>query len=197
VGHPLLDGRPHLRRGPEEAVRRHRPPDPLVRTPEVVGLHEEPDPPLAILEVGKNRPREKLLPQRLPETLDLPQCLRMVRPALDVPNALPTQLLLEVRVPAPGHVLTALIGQHLPRRAVLGNAPRQRFQHQRRALVVRHHQGHQVARVVVHEGGHVQTLMPPQQKREDVGLPELVRLRALESMLGGTWLGGSLGYRLQ
>jgi hypothetical protein len=168
-----------------------------VRTPEVVGLHEERDPTLAILEVGKDRPREKLLPQRLPETLDLPQRLGMVRPALDVPDPLAAQLLLEVRVPAPGHVLAPLVRQHLARRPVLGNPPRQRLQYQRRALVVRHHQGHQVPRVVVHEGGHVQTLMPPQEKREDVRLPELIRLRALESMLGRTRLGHCLGYFLQ
>jgi hypothetical protein len=197
VGHALFDGRPHLRRRPEEAIRRHRTPDPLVRTPEVVGLHEERDPPLAILEVGKDRAREKFLPQRLPEALDLAQRLRMVRPALDVTDALTTQLLLEVGVPAPGHVLTSLIRQHLPRRAVLGDAARQRLQDQRRPLVMRHHQGHQVARVVVHEGRHVQPLLPSQQKREDVRLPKLVRFGTLESVLGWTRLGQSLGYALQ
>jgi hypothetical protein len=130
VGHPLFDGRPHLRRRPEETVRRHRPSDPLVRTPEVVGLHEECDPALAILEVRKDRPRQKLLPQRLPETLDLPQRLGMVWPALDVPDALTPQLLLEVRVPTPRHVLPSLIRQYLTWRTVLRDPSRQRFQNQ-------------------------------------------------------------------
>jgi hypothetical protein len=197
VGHSLFDRVPHLRRRPEESVRRHRSPDSLVRTTEVVGLYEERDPALAILEIRKDRPREKFLPQRLPEALDLSQRLRMVRPALDVTDALTMELRLEIGVPAPRHVLPSLVRQHLTRRPVLCNPPRQRFQHQGSALVMRHYQGNEVPRVVVHEGGHVQPLMPPQEKREDVRLPELVRFRALESMLGWTWLGRRLLYRLQ
>src|SRR5205814_5929976 len=108
---------------------------PLMRAAEVVGLDEEADPPLAVLEVREDRPREKLLPQRLPEALDLAQRLRMVRPALDVPDALAAQLFLEIRVTAPGHVLAPLVRQHLPRSAVLRDPTSQRFQHQRRALV--------------------------------------------------------------
>jgi hypothetical protein len=197
VGHPLLDGVPDLRRGSEKPIRRHRPRDALMRAPEVVGLHEERNPSLAILEVREDRPRQKLFPQRLPETLDLPQRLRMVGTALDVANALTPELPLEIGVPAPRHVLPSLVGQDLARRAVLRNAPRQRLQHQRRPLVMRQNQRHQVPRVVVHEGRHVQALMPSQQKREDVRLPELVRLRALETMLGRTRLGHRLRYRFQ
>jgi hypothetical protein len=197
MGHALLDRVPDLRSGPEESVRRHRTRNPLVRPTEVVGLHEERDPTLAILEVREDRPRQKLLPQRLPEALDLAQGLRMVGPALDVTDALTVELGLEVGVPAPRHVLASLVGQHLAWGAVLRDPPRQRFQDQRGPLVMRHHQRHEVARVVVHEGGHVQTVMAPQQKREDVRLPELVRLCALESVLRWTRLGHRLRYRLQ
>jgi hypothetical protein len=42
---------------------------------------------------------------------------------------------------------------------------------------VRHHE----ARVVVHESDQVDALMPSQQKREDVRLPELIGLRSLEA----------------
>ena len=168
-----------------------------MRAPEVVGLDEESDPPLAIVEIREDRPREKFLPQRLPEALDLAQRLRVVRPALDVPDALPAQLLLEIGVPAPRHVLPSLVGQDLARRAVLRDPARQRLQHQRRALVMRHHQRHQEARVVVHEGRHVQAVVTAQQKREDVRLPELVRLRPLEAVLGRTRLGHRLRYCLQ
>jgi hypothetical protein len=164
---------------------------------EVVGLDEERDAALAILEVRKDRPREKLFPQRLPESLDLSQGLRMVRPALDVTDALTMKLRLEIGVTAPRDVLAPLVRQHLSRSAVLRNPPRQRLQDQRRPLVMRHHQRHEVPRVVVHESGHVKTLMPPQEKREDVRLPELVRLRSLESVLGRTRLGHRLLYCLQ
>jgi hypothetical protein len=197
VGHSLFDRRSHLRRGPEEPVRGDGTSDPLVRTTEVVGLDEERDPPLAILEICEDGAREKFLPQRLPETLDLAQRLRMVRTALDVTNALTVQLRLEVRVATPGHVLPSLIGEDLTRRAIFRNAARQRFQDQRGTLVVRHHQRHEEARVVVHEGRHVKTMVTPQEKREDVRLPELVRLRTLESVRRRTWFGRRLRYCLQ
>jgi hypothetical protein len=197
VGHTLFDRLPHLRRGPEKPVRRHRPSDALVRSPEVVALHEEGDPTLAILEIGKDCPRQKLIPQRLPEALDLPQGLRMVRAAFNVPDALPPQLRFEIGVPAPGHVLTSLVRQHLARCAVLGDPTGQRLQDQWGTLVMRHHHGDQVARVVVHEGSHVQTVVPSQEKREDVRLPELIRFRTLKSVLARTRLGHRLGYCFQ
>lgn len=164
---------------------------------EVVGLDEERNTALAILEVRKDRPREKFFPQRLPESLDLSQGLRMVRSALDVTDALTMKLRLEIGVTAPRDVLAPLIRQHLSRSTVFRDSPRQRLQDQRRSLMVRHYQRHEVPRVVVHEGGHVKTLMPPQEKSEDVRLPELVRLRSLESVLGRTRLGHRLLYRLQ
>jgi hypothetical protein len=197
VGHSLLDRVPHLRCGPEEAIRRDHSADALVRTAEVVGLDKQRDAALAILEVRKDRPRDEFLPQRLPEALDLAQGLRMVRPTLDVTDPLTMELGLEIGVPTPRHVLTSLVREDLTRGAVLRNPARQCFEDQRRALVMRHHQRHEVPRVVVHEGRHVQTLMPPQEKREDVRLPKLVRLRSLESVLGWTWLGRRLLYRLQ
>lgn len=122
-GHALFDHRPYVRRRPEETVRGHRPSDPLVRATEVVGLDEEGHAPLAVLEVGKDRPRQKLVPQRLPEALDLAQGLRMVRTTLDVVDALTPELGLEVGVAAPGRVLTTLVGEHFARRPVLRDAP--------------------------------------------------------------------------
>jgi hypothetical protein len=47
--------------------------------------------------------------------------------------------------------------------------------------MVRHRVPHHEARVVVHEARKVEALVPPQEKREDVGLPELIRLRSLEA----------------
>jgi hypothetical protein len=157
--HRALDRLPHLRRRAEESVCRHQAPDPLMRPAKVVRLHEEAHPPLAVFEIRKYGPRQKLLPQRLPETLDLAERLRMMRPALDVVDSLSPQLLLEFSLPAPRRVLPPLVRQHLPRRAVIRYRPRQRFHHQRRFLVMRHHQRDQVARVVVHERCHVDPLV--------------------------------------
>jgi hypothetical protein len=73
----------------EEAVSRHRPVQRLVRTLEVVVLHEELQSPLAVAEVGKHRPRQEFVPERLPESFHLPQRLWMLRPALHVADPLP------------------------------------------------------------------------------------------------------------
>jgi hypothetical protein len=59
-----------------------------MRTTEVVRLHEEAHPTLAVLEVREHGPGKKLVPQRLPEPLGLAERLGVVRPALDVVDAL-------------------------------------------------------------------------------------------------------------
>lgn len=90
-----------------------------MRTLEVVMLYEEPDPTLAVLVVGEDRARKKLLPHRLPEALDLPAGLRVMRPALHVLDSVPAEFLFEVRRPAPGRVLPTLVGEDFARRPVL------------------------------------------------------------------------------
>jgi hypothetical protein len=123
--------RAHVLCRPEVPIRRQEVPNPLVRPLEVVPVDEEPQPPLAILVVRKHRPGEKFLPQGLPEALDLPKRLRMMRPALEVADSVSPQLLLEFRRPAPGGVLPALVGQHFPRHPVLRHRLLQCFHHQR------------------------------------------------------------------
>jgi hypothetical protein len=179
--HVLFNRCAHLRRRPKESICRHQSLQRLVRPVEVVRVDEESQPPLHIGEVGKHRPRQKLVPQRLPEALDLAQRLRMLRPALDVMNAFAPQLFFEFRRAPPCRVLPALVRQYLPRRAKRCDSFLQRLHHQPRLLVVRQSVRHQVARVVIHEGGQVNALVASQQKREDVRLPELVRLGALEA----------------
>jgi hypothetical protein len=179
--HALLDRRAHVRRRLEEAVRGHQPIDALVRPLEVVRVDVQTKPTLAVGVVAEDRTTQKLLPQRLPETLHLAQRLRVLRPALDVRDALTTKLLLEVRLAAPRRVLAPLVGEDLARRAPRRDRALQCLHHQRRALVVRHRPAHHEARVVVHEGRDVQTLVPAEQKREDVRLPHLVGSRPLEA----------------
>jgi hypothetical protein len=115
LGHLRLDRRSYGRGGSEEPVGRGEPCQCLVRPVEVVVLDEQVHPPLTVLEVGEHRAREQLLPQRLPEPLDLPAGLRMVRPALHVLDAVTLQFRLELGAAAPGRVLPALIGQDLSR----------------------------------------------------------------------------------
>jgi hypothetical protein len=177
----LLHRRPYLWRRAEVAVRGDQPVQGLVRSLEVVSLDEEPQPPLAVGEVCEDRAAQKLVPQRLPEALDLAERLRMLRPALDVPDPILAQPLLEERLAAPGCVLPPLVGQDLHRRPVRGDSTLQRFQYQRALLVVRQHEAHHEARVVIHEGCQVEPLVPSQEEGEDVGLPELVRCCPLEA----------------
>jgi hypothetical protein len=158
-----------------------------VRALEVVVLHEQRHPALAVLEVGEHGAREKLLPHRLPEALDLAAGLRVVRAALHVPDAVTAKLLLEPRLPAPGGVLASLVGEDLPGATVVGDPPRERLQHDGASLVMRHHETHEIAGVVVQERRYVHPLVAAQQKREQVGLPQLIGLRALEAP--GHWPG--------
>ena len=82
-----LDARAHLSRRAEVPVRGRQTLDPLMGPLEVVVLDKERQPALAVLEVGEHRPREQLVPQRLPEPLDLPAGLRVMRPALHMRDA--------------------------------------------------------------------------------------------------------------
>lgn len=104
-------------------------------------------------------------------------------PALHMTDAVAPQLLLEIRLSAPRRVLPALVGKDLPRRAVVGDSAGERLHHQRAALVVTHRQAHEVPRVIVEKRGDVHPLVAPQEKREEIALPKLVRLRALEALL--------------
>lgn len=79
----------------------------------------------------------------------------MMRPALDVPDAMTLELGLELGGATPAGVLAALIGQDLARRSIHGNAAGQRLQHQSAALVMGERQTHQITRVIVQERRHV------------------------------------------
>jgi len=104
----------------------------------------------------------------------------MVRSALDVLDAVPLQLRLELGAATPRGVLPALIGQDLPRRTVLGDAARERLQHQHTSLVMRHRKAHQVSGVIIQERGHIYAFVAAQQERKKIRLPQLVRLGSLK-----------------
>jgi hypothetical protein len=151
-----------------------------MRALEVVVLDKETHPTLAVLEVREHRAGEKLFPQGLPEPLDLPAGLWMMRSALHVLDPVTLQLRFELGAATPGGVLAALVGEDLPRCPVLGDASTQGLQHQNTSLVMRHRKTHQIPRVIVQERRNVDALMAPQEEREQIRLPQLVRLRSLE-----------------
>lgn len=180
-GDVFLDGFTYVRRGAEEAVGGNEPFERLMRTLEVVGVHEELDASVAVREVREDGAREELVPERLPEALDLAERLRMLRPALDVIDAVQVQLALEVRLAAPCRVLAALVGENLSRLSVGGDAALERFHHELGLLMVREVVRDDEARVVVHERREVEALVTAKQEREDVRLPHLVWRGALEA----------------
>lgn len=192
--HGRFDRGTHLGRGTEEPIGRGEPAERLVRALEVVVLQEQPDSPLTIVKVRKHRTRQPLLPQRFPEPLDLAAGLGVMRAAFDVVYALTPKLLLKPGHPAPRGVLPPLVGQYLPRRPVLRNRTRQGFEHQLASLVMRHHQAHQVAGVIVEKGRHINALVATQQEREHVRLPELVGLGPFKALQRGRQIGPGLGW---
>ena len=159
--HLRFDRRTHVRRRSEEAIRRHEVLDALMRTLEVVVLDEELQAAEAVREVGKHRLLQEVIPQRLPEPLDLAERLRVLRATRTVVDAVAPQTFLEFRLATPRGVLPALIGEHLARLSVLRDAALQGVEDQTRFLVMGHRPRHQVARVVVHEADEVHALMSP------------------------------------
>ncbi len=65
------------------------------------------------LERVELRTAEELLPDRLPEPLDLPKGLRVMRLATKVMHPVALQYLLEPRLPSPVRVLPSVVRQHL------------------------------------------------------------------------------------
>jgi hypothetical protein len=176
-----LDRCAHRRARAKEPVRGSLTLERLMRALEVVVLDEQPHPSLTVLEVREHRACEQLLPQRLPEPLDLPAGLRVVRAALHVRDAVAVQLGFKLRAPTPRRVLAPLVGQDLPRRSILGNPAGEGFEHQCASLVMRHRKTHQVAGVIIQKGRHVDPLVSAQQEREQIRLPQLVRLGSLKA----------------
>lgn len=173
----------HLRGRAEETVRGHEPRERLVRALEVVTVDEECEPAHEIGEICEDRPAEELVPERLPKPFRFAERLRVLRAAANVPNSVLAECALEVRLTAPGRVLPPVVRQNLLRRPVRREAQLQRLHHELGALMVRRRVRHDETRVVVHEHRHVHALMASEQKREDVRLPELIRLRPLEAAL--------------
>ena len=133
----------------KEPVRRTQPVQPLVRSLVIIILDPPADPFPRRLEVGELRPREELLPDRLPEPLDLPQRHRMMRRAANVMHPVFLQLPHEGRAPAPAHVLPPVIREHFTRNSITAHAPPVHFQYVIAGLAPEYLQRRDVPRMVV------------------------------------------------
>lgn len=176
-----LDLGAHVRCCFEEAIRRYEPVERLVRSLVVVVVDVVLEPALRVDDVREDRAAEKLVPQCLPEALDLAERLRVLRAAPDVLDTAPLQLLLELGLTPPHRVLAPVVGQHLRRLSVRGDPTFEGLHHERRLLVMCQRVPDHEAAVVIHEDAHVQPLRAPQPKREDVRLPELIHAGPLEA----------------
>jgi hypothetical protein len=96
-------------------------------------------------------------------------------------DPLPPQLLLEAGGSTPDRVLPPVVGQHLLRHSILRDRLVERLPHQELLLMPRHRPADDESGMIVHERAEVDPLVPPQEKREDVRLPELVGLRSFEA----------------
>jgi len=174
-----LDHLPELLRDGEEAVGRAEPLERLVGPAVVVVLHPEPHPLAGGLEALELGAHQELLPDGLPEALDLPEGHGVVGSALQVVDMVLLELGLEAGRAPPTGELPALIGEHLLRDAVLRHRPAVDLQHVLRRLAAKDLQPHHVAGVIIQKADEVGVLAA-QPEGEDVGLPELVRRGALK-----------------
>jgi hypothetical protein len=176
----LLDCLAHVRRGAEESICWNKAVESLMRSLEVVVREVMFEPALRVDEVREHRAAEKLVPQRLPETLDLAERLRMLRATADVLDAVALERLFELGPSTPHRVLPTVVGQHFLWLTVRRDAAFEGFHHQSGFLVVCDRVADDEAAVVVHEHAQVQPLLATLKKRKDVRLPQLIRCRALE-----------------
>ena len=115
-----FDGFAQLSSDFEEAVRRAKTFDALVRPLVVVVTDPEPDPFPGRLETLELSAGEELLPDAFPEALDLAQGHRVVRPGLEVVRPVLFHLGLKPSNAAPIDVLPTVVGEHLFGRLVFG-----------------------------------------------------------------------------
>lgn len=177
---PALDDLPEFLGDAEEAIGGTETVEALVRAAMIVMLHPQPDPLAGGLEAVELGAGEELLPDRLPEALDLPQRHRVVRSALEVVHPILLELGLEAGGAPPAGELPALVGEQFLGHAVLGDRPAIDLEDVLRRLAAEHVESHDIPRVIVKEADEVGVLAP-QAEGEDVGLPELVGGGALEA----------------
>jgi hypothetical protein len=153
-----LDHVPQLVGDAEEAIGRAEPVQALVRAPMVVMLHPQPDPLAGRVEAVELGARQELLPDGLPEALDLAQGHRMMGPALEVMDVILLELGLETGGAPPTGELAALVGEQLLGHAVFPHRPAIHLEDVLRRLAAEDVESHDVAGVVIEEADEVGVL---------------------------------------
>lgn len=156
-----LDLHAHMGCRFEEAVRGNESVECLMRPLKVVVADEVLESLLRIHDVREHGAAQELVPQRLPEPLDLAERLRMLRPAADVLDPHPLQPFLELGLASPHRVLPAVVGEHLGRLSVRCDAALERLHHKGRLLMMRERVPDDESAVVVHEHAGVKPLRAP------------------------------------
>jgi hypothetical protein len=128
------------------------------------------------LELGA---REELLPDGLPESLDLAQRHRMVGPGAEVVNPVLLHLGLETGGAAPIDILPAIVGEHLFRRLIFTGRYAKHLQHVLGGVAAEQIGSDDEPRVVIHEADEV-GVTAAQAEGKDVRLPHLIGCGPLE-----------------
>jgi len=144
-----------------------------------------------LLEGRKARPADEFFPDRLPEPLDLPKRLRMVRTAADMLDPVPCQFLLELGFPVPACILPPIVRQHLLGCPVRPNTSPEHLHQIVGRLAAEDLQGRDVTGMVVDEPDQVGIPARPQPfggpdsfpaklEGKDIALPHLIGRGTLE-----------------
>lgn len=173
------DGLAQLRLDFKEAVRWTKAFDALVWPLVVVIFGPEFDALASLLEAVELGAREELLPESLPEALDLAERHGMLRAAFDVNDAVLLQFGFEAGSAAPGGVLAAVVGEHLLGRLILADGHAVDLDGGRRRGAAEQIEADEVTGIIIEEGDEV-GIAPAEPEGEDVALPELIGRGALK-----------------
>lgn len=168
--------------------------DALVRPLVIIIFDPEPDALPGRLEAFELGAREELLPDALPEALDLAQRHGVMRAGLEVVGPVLLHLGLEASGAPPVDVLPAIVGEHLLGRLVFGGGDAKHLQHVLGGVAAKQIGPHDESRVIIQETDEV-GVTAPQPEGKDVGLPHLVGRGPLEEP-GPDQVAPRLGRRL-
>jgi hypothetical protein len=142
------------------------------------------------LELGAG---EELAPDGSPEAFDLAQGHGVMRPALDVADAVFLELGLEAAGAAPSGVLATVVGEHFLGRLIFADGHPVDFDDRRGGGAAEQVRADDVPGIVIEEGDQV-GVTTAEPEGEDIRLPHLVGGGPLEEtraseVLGAGWLG--------
>jgi hypothetical protein len=163
----------------EETIRRAQPADALMRPFVIVIFDPDLNALARIFERVKLRPFEKLLPDRGPEPFDFPQGHGVMRPALDMGDAILAQLGFEAGGAPPTRVLSPIVGEHFLGRLKLARPDAIHLDDRLRRGAAKQIGRRDEPRVIIQEGDEIR-IFAAQPEGEDIRLPHLIGRRPLE-----------------